>query len=73
MQLSFRSKVATATVMVTAIWVGAVAVIITDGAEAEDIIMVGATIAITGDCVILLEPPQWRPRSFSQCVPNRKL
>jgi hypothetical protein len=51
MQLSFRSKVATATVMVTAIWVGAVAVI-TDGAEAEDIIMVGviiATIAITGD------------------------
>ena len=52
MQLSFRSKVATATVMVTAIWVGAVAVIITDGAEAEDIIMVGviiATIAITGD------------------------
>ena len=63
-------------VMVTAIWVGAVAVIITDGAEAEDIIMVGviiATIAITGDCVILLGPPQWRPRSFSQCVPNRKL
>jgi len=52
MQLSFRSKVATAMVMVTAIWVGAVAVIITDGAEAEDIIMVGviiATIAITGD------------------------
>ena len=73
MQLSFRSKVATATVMVTAIWVGAVAVIITDGAEAEDIIMVGATIAITGDCVILLGPPQWRPRSFSQCVPNREL
>jgi len=36
-------------VMVTAIWVGAVAVIITDGAEAEDIIMVGVTIAITGD------------------------
>jgi hypothetical protein len=52
MQLSFRSKVATAMVMVTAIWGGAVAVIITDGAEAEDIIMVGviiATIAITGD------------------------
>ena len=47
MQLSFRSKVATATVM--AIWVGAVAVIITDGAEAEDIIMAGVTIAITGD------------------------
>ena len=43
---------ATATVMVTAMWVGAVAVIITDGAEAEDIIMVGVTIvtiAITGD------------------------
>jgi hypothetical protein len=52
MQLSFRSKVATATVIVTAIWVGVVAVIITDGAEAEDIIMVGviiATIAITCD------------------------
>jgi len=49
MQLSFRSKVATATVMVMAIWVGAIAVIITDGAEAEDIIMVGVTIAITGD------------------------
>ena len=51
-QLSFRSKAATATVIVTAIWVGVVAVIITDGAEAEDIIMVGvtiATIAITGD------------------------
>ena len=50
--LSSKSKVATATVMVTAIWVGAVAVIITDGAEGEDIIMVGATIAtiaITGD------------------------
>jgi hypothetical protein len=47
MQLSSKSKAAT--VMVTAIWVGAVAVIITDGAEAEDIIMVGATIAITGD------------------------
>ena len=39
-------------VMVTAMWVGAVAVIIMDGAEAEDIIMVGdtiATIATTGD------------------------
>jgi len=48
MHLSSKSKVATATVMVTAIWVGAVAVIITDGAEAEDIIMVGATIATTG-------------------------
>jgi hypothetical protein len=48
-QLSSKSKVAT--VMVT-IWVGTVAVIITDGAEGEDIIMVGATIAtiaITGD------------------------
>jgi hypothetical protein len=33
MQLSSKSK--EATVMVTAIWVGAVAVIITDGAEAE--------------------------------------
>jgi hypothetical protein len=48
--------------MVTAIWVGAIVAIITDGAEAEDIIMVGvtiATIAITGDyCVILLRPPQ---------------
>jgi hypothetical protein len=40
---SFKSKVAT--VMVTAIWAGAVAVIITDGAEAEDTIMVGDTIA----------------------------
>ena len=49
MRLSFRSKVATATVMVTAIWVGAVAVITMDGAEAEDTIMVGGTIAITGD------------------------
>jgi hypothetical protein len=39
---SFRSKVAT--VMVTAIWAGAVAVIITDGAEAEDTITVGDTI-----------------------------
>ena len=47
MQLSSKSKVAT--VMVTAIWVGAVAVIITDGAEGKDIIMVGVTIAITGD------------------------
>ena len=52
MELSSKSKVATATVTVTAIWVEAVTVIITDGAEAEDIIMVGviiATIAITGD------------------------
>jgi hypothetical protein len=49
MQLSSKSKVATATVMVTAIWGGAVAVIITDGAEAEDTIMVGATIATPGD------------------------
>jgi len=49
MQLSFRSKVATATVMVMAIWVGAVAVIITDGAEAEDTITVGDTITTTGD------------------------
>ncbi len=50
MELSSKSKVATATV--TAIWVEAVTVIITDGAEAEDIIMVGdtiATIATTGD------------------------
>ena len=47
MELSSKSKVATATV--TAIWVGAVAVITTDGAEAEDIIMVGDTIATTGD------------------------
>jgi hypothetical protein len=39
---SFRSKVAT--VMVTVIWAGAVAVIITDGAEAEDTITVGDTI-----------------------------
>jgi hypothetical protein len=45
MQLSSKSKVAT----VTAIWAGAVAVIITDGAEAEDTIMVGVTIATTGD------------------------
>ena len=44
MQLSSKLKVATATVMVTAIWVGAVAVIITDGAEAEDTITVGDTI-----------------------------
>ena len=48
MHLSSKSRVATATVMVTAIWVGVVAVIITDGAEAEDIIMVGDTIATTG-------------------------
>ena len=50
MHQSSKSKVATATV--TAIWVEAVTVIITDGAEAEDIIMVGdtiATIATTGD------------------------
>jgi hypothetical protein len=50
MELSSKSKVATVTV--TAIWVEAVTVIITDGAKAEDIIMVGdtiATIAITGD------------------------
>jgi hypothetical protein len=44
---SFKSKVAT--VMVTAIWAGAVAVIITDGAEAEDTITVGDTITTTGD------------------------
>jgi hypothetical protein len=42
---SFKSKVAT----VTAIWAGAVAVIITDGAEAEDTITVGDTITTTGD------------------------
>ena len=48
--------------MVTAIWVGAVAVIITDGAEAEDTITVGDTITTTGDqCVILLRPPNGRP------------
>ncbi len=39
---SFRSKVAT--VMVTAIWAGAVAVIITDGAGVEGTITVGDTI-----------------------------
>jgi hypothetical protein len=48
--------------VVTAIWAGAVAVIITDGAEAEDTITVGDTITTTGDqCVILLRPPSWRP------------
>jgi len=41
MERSSKSKVVT--VMVTAIWAGAVAVIITDGAEAED------TITTTGD------------------------
>jgi len=34
--------------MVTGIWDAAVVAIITDGAEAEDIIMVGDTIATTG-------------------------
>ena len=47
MELSSKSKVATATV--TAIWVEAVTVIITDGAEAEDTITVGDTITTTGD------------------------
>jgi hypothetical protein len=39
---SSKSRAATAT---AAIWAGAVAVIITDGVEAEDIITVGGTIA----------------------------
>jgi hypothetical protein len=54
MQLSSKLKVATATVMVTAIWVGAVAVIITDGAEAED---TGTITIKTLSSVALKGPP----------------
>src|SRR5260370_1303882 len=50
---SFKSKVAT--VMVTAIWAGAVAGIITDGDEDEDTITVSHTLPNNGDFVSVIE------------------
>jgi hypothetical protein len=73
MELSSRSKAAT--VMVMVIWAGAVAVIITDGAEAEDTIMVGDTIATTGGDLVgyFVEAASFgRPLHFGHGVHARR-